>query len=114
MKKTDVFETLLLQVATALGEGNVAEGFIQQEGWEINGLCDERNQVTVNPAHHVVKIAIHELLHRLYPDWSENYIRNRTSFIKNRMTDEQVQLFYDQFKARARTLKKPLRLKPGE
>jgi len=48
----------------------------------------------------VVDTIIHELLHRLYPHWSERYIKNRTSYLMKRMTDEEVQLLYDEYQRR--------------
>ena len=48
----------------------------------------------------VVDTIIHELLHRLYPHGSERYIKNRTSYLMKRMTDEEVQLLYDEYQRR--------------
>ena len=84
---------------------------IAEKGWEVSGVCDVNSQhITINPSHHVVIILIHEILHRLNPHWSEQYVRNRASWLKNRLTDEEVQQLYTEYSARARKLKKPKRL----
>jgi hypothetical protein len=91
---------LLLRVLAELGAGRIHEAFIPSEknffvDGETEGLA-----ITVNPVPDVVDTVIHELLHRLYPQWSERYIKNRTSYLMKRMTDEEVQLFYEEYQRR--------------
>lgn len=84
---------LLLRVMAEIGKGRIAEAFLVDKGNFTEGFIDGDN-ITVNPAHNVVDTLIHECLHRAYPDWTEAYVRNRTTFLRNRMTDDEVQEVY--------------------
>lgn len=107
MKRTGA-ELLLIQVLARLGQADIREEFIAAGDpkavvhgeWSKTG--SRKARIRVNPAHHVVDTVIHELLHDLYPSWSENYVRNRTSFITNRLTERQVEAIYNAYKARVK------------
>jgi hypothetical protein len=105
MRRTAKDLVLLGQVWAELGAGRITEGYLPSlkshfvEG-EISG-----QHITVNPAPSVVDTAIHEILHRLHPSWSENYVRRTTTLVMRRMTDEEVQAFYLEFQKRARKRK---------
>jgi hypothetical protein len=91
---------LLLRVLAELGAGQIREAFIPSERhYFVDGETEGRD-ITINPVPEVVDTIIHELLHRLYPTWSERYIKNRTSYLMRRMTDEEVQLLYDEYQRR--------------
>jgi hypothetical protein len=93
---------LLLRVLTELGAGRIREAFIPSEKeFFVDGETEGR-AITINPVPELVDTIIHELLHRLYPEWSERYINNRTSYLMKRMTDEEVQLVYDEYQKRKR------------
>jgi hypothetical protein len=91
---------LLLRVLAELGAGQIREAFIPSEKhFFVDGETEGR-AITINPVPEVVDTIIHELLHRLYPRWSERYIKNRTSYLMKRMTDEEVQLLYEEYQRR--------------
>jgi len=91
---------LLLRVLAELGAGKIREAFIPSEkNFFVDGETEGRD-ITINPVPEVVDTIIHELLHRLYPRWSERYIKNRTTYLMKRMTDEEVQLLYDEYQKR--------------
>jgi hypothetical protein len=91
---------LLLRVLAELGAGGIREAFIPSEKeFFVDGETEGRS-ITINPVPEVVDTVIHELLHRLFPHWSERYIKNRTSYLMKRMTDEEVQLLYDEYQRR--------------
>lgn len=110
MKRTARDMVLLGRVWAELGSGRITEAYLPStrqhfvEG-EITG-----KHITVNPAPSVVDTAIHEILHRLHPTWSENYVRRTTTLIMRRMTDAEVSAFYDEFQRRARKRKRPMRI----
>lgn len=93
---------LLLRVLTELGAGQIKEAFIPSEKEFFVDGTTEGQAITINPVPQVVDTIIHELLHRLYPHWSERYIKNRTSYLMKRMSDEEVQLVYDEYQKRKR------------
>ena len=54
----------------------------------------------VEPVPQNIDTLIHELLHRLYPEWSENYVRNRTSFLMKRLSTDEVAVIHDEYNKR--------------
>lgn len=106
-------ESLLVRVCAELGAGRISEGFIADPGFQTDGLTDDASHhITINPAHQTVDTVIHELLHRLYPAWSEVYVRNRTAFLRNRLSDAQVQTIYAEYQKRVKRLKRTKRIEP--
>jgi hypothetical protein len=53
---------------------------------------------------------IHELLHRLHPQWPEAYVRRTTTYLRRRMSDEEVQAMYAEYQKRKRTRKSRKRI----
>lgn len=101
---------LLGRVWAELGAGRITEAFLPSElGYFVEGNITGTH-ITVNPAPSVVDTAIHEILHRLNPQWSENYVRRTTTLIMRRMTDEEIQAFYVEFQKRARKRKRAKRI----
>jgi hypothetical protein len=91
---------LLLRVLAELGAGRIREAYIPSTRESFVDGEIEGRAITINPVPEIVDTIIHELLHRLYPHWSEGYIKNRTSYLMKRMTDEEVQLLYDEYQRR--------------
>jgi hypothetical protein len=93
---------LMGRVWAELGSGRITEGFIESTPGHFIEGCEDGGHITVNPAPSVVDTAIHEILHRLHPDWDENYVRRTTGYIMRRMHDSEIQAFYEEFQRRAR------------
>ena len=74
----------------------MTEGFIHDPNTFVHGETLGQH-ITINPAVSVVDTVFHECLHRLYPAWSEGYVRNRTTYLMRRMSDAQIQAAYDQY-----------------
>lgn len=92
-KKTASSTRLLLNVQAEIERGRIAEAFISEDGFCVDGLI-EGQQITINPVHQIVDTLVHEILHRLYPNWEEAYVRNRTKYLRNRMDDQEVLALY--------------------
>lgn len=99
-----------MRVVAKLGEpGLMVEEYIQPGPhhsaihglWERNGT---RERITINPMPGVVQTVVHEILHSLYPNWSESYVENRSQFLFNRMTDLEIQELYTLYQERKRGL----------
>lgn len=100
---------LLVQVLMEIGSGRIDERWIANKDTFVSGLCDGRT-VTVNPAVDVVDTLLHEALHRMRPEWSEAYVRNRTTWLMRRMDDSQIQALYESYQK----IKKPRKPKRDE
>lgn len=57
-------------------------------------------RIVINPIPHAVETLIHELCHERFPQWSEAYVQNRTSFLIHRLTEAQVFRIYNQYRRR--------------
>lgn len=103
---------LMVRVLIEMGAGRIYEQWISDRQVFVHGECVGK-RVTVNPAISVVDTLLHEILHRLEPGWSENYIRNRTTFLMRRMSDEQIQAVYAEYQKRVTKTKRPKRNEDG-
>ena len=92
---------LLVRVLTEIGTGNVHEGFISSKTHYVHRQIEGR-RITGNPASDVVDTLLHQAIHQLEPAWSERYVRNRTSWLMKRMSDEQIQALYGEYQKRVK------------
>lgn len=102
---------LLVQVWAELGAGRITEDpelRSDVKGERLHGLQEGRH-IWVNPTFALVDTIVHELLHRLHPEWSERYVRNRTAYLMTRMTDEEIVAVYDEYERRKRKRKRVVR-----
>lgn len=94
----------MAEVWGALGTAPVTEAYITAPGFIVDGYVNLATRtITINPAPAIVDTVIHELLHWRYPQWSENYVRRTTSFLRNRMSDAEIQSFYWAYRKRLRS-----------
>ena len=99
---------LLGRVWAELGAGRITEAFIKDGRNNTDGYFNGTGHITVNPAHQTIDTVIHECLHRLHPQWPESYVRRTTTYLRRRMSDEEVQAMYSEFQKRARKRKRPM------
>ncbi len=92
----------MVRVWAELGSGRITEAFIKDAGYHTDGYADGQGRITINPVHPTVDTIIHEILHRMHPEWSERYIRRTTTFLRKRMTDGETQAFYQEYEQRKR------------
>lgn len=103
-------DPLLMEVLVALGAGRVAFGAIHADGEVVHGIAEKSGAITINPAASVVDTAVHELLHRLRPAWSERSVRSRTAKIMRGLTDAEIDKFYELLLVQARRRRLPVRI----
>ena len=88
---------LLVRVLTEIGKGHISEKWITDKQVFVHGETVGRH-ITINPAVAVSETLIHEALHRLEPEWGENYVRRTTTFVLRRLSDEQIVALYEEYK----------------
>lgn len=110
MKKSARDWALLGRVWAEIGAGKLTEAFIKDGPSFTDGFYDGHGHIIVNPAHQTVDTLIHECLHRAYPSWSEAYVRRTTTYLRRRMSDEEVQAMYAEFHKRAKKRKRPVQI----
>src|SRR3990167_3920413 len=105
-------DPLLLEIAVALGAGNVTIGPIHSDAELVHGYCVEHGQrkgaIVINPAVETVDTAIHELTHRLRPSWTERTVRQRTAAIIKTMSNREIDKFYELIQVRATRRLRPV------
>lgn len=111
-KKTSRDFALIGRCFAELGAGRITEAFIKDATGFTDGWYNGAGHITVNPQHQTVDTVLHELLHRLEPGWSENYVRRTTTYLRRRMTDDEIQAFYAEYLKRAKKRKRPMRIEP--
>jgi hypothetical protein len=99
-------EPLMVRVWAELGAGRIREGWISDPGAFVAGQCEATGHITINPMIDVVDTLLHEILHRLYPAWSEAYVKRTTTYLLRRMTDGEIQTFYAEYERRVRRKKR--------
>lgn len=108
MKKKARDWALLGRVWAEIGAGKITEAFIKDGAAMTDGMVMGGSHITINPAHQTVDTVIHECLHRAFPAWSEAYVRRTTSYLRRRMSDEEVQEMYAEYQRRARKRRRPV------
>lgn len=104
-------DPLVVRVCTELGRGHITEArivdknYVQCDGFTGGGAGTRH--ITINPIHETVDTLIHELLHRLYPQWSERYVRTRTGRLMRNLSDAEFQAIYDEYQIQVYKRKTP-------
>lgn len=105
MARSNPKPALLVRVLTEIGSGRITEVYMQHDKYFVDGES-EGQAIRINPAPSVVDTLIHEVLHRLEPQWKEAYVRRTTSWLLRRMSDEQVEELYTQYQRIAKKVKR--------
>ena len=84
------------------GEVSFREAYIPNgpNGKATHGMWENDGTITVNPIPDVVDTLIHEILHDLYPDYSEQAIRSLTGKLWRQLSEDERQVMYDEYKKR--------------
>jgi len=96
---------LLVEIWAELGASRIHEGRIEDKTHFVEGVCLNGRVITINPMPAMNDTICHELIHRLHPEWSEPYVRNRTTFILRRMTDDEHERFFREYQRRKKVRK---------
>lgn len=72
----------------------------------VEGLAEAPRTITISPIA-LVETIIHECLHQEYPSWSEPTIERATTFLFQRMTDDECRAVYDAYAAKVKILSSP-------
>ena len=101
---------MLVEVLAELGAGQIRERFIHDPKELVHGETTGR-RITISPAVALCDTVLHECLHRLRPAWSESYVRNRTSWLMRRMSEEQIEQVYREYGRRV-AKRRPSQVRP--
>lgn len=106
----------LLEVVTIeMEKGLIYERPIVGSKSHVEGLCNwESGEISVNPAPSVCDTVIHEVLHRRFPKWSEERVKEETWRVMSSMTPEDVQAMYREYKRIVKRQRKAVSLRNPE
>jgi hypothetical protein len=99
---------LIGSVFAEVGRGRITTTFIKDGKDLTDGLYNGNGHIYINEDHQTADTLIHECLHRANPKWSEAYVRRTTTYIRRRMSDEEVMVLIGVYRKRARRRKKPI------
>lgn len=108
MKRTARDFALIGKVFAEVGSGRITTAFIRDGRSLTDGYYSGDGHIYINEDHQTADTLIHECLHRAYPAWSEAYVRRTTSYLRRRMSDEEVMALVNEYRKRARRRKKPV------
>ena len=92
---------LWAEVRAAFRKTPIIEAHIHADDAHIDG-CTDGKTVTINPAPSTVETILHEFVHITHPTWCESYVTRRSRATLARLSDEEVQLFYWEYRHRRR------------
>jgi hypothetical protein len=101
-------DPLLIEVLTALGAGPVSSVYLiddeHPDDVDLLGICSDR-AIAINEAAHIVRTLIHELIHRVRPQWSERSVNRRTTQIMRAISHAEIERIYQVYEARKHKVK---------
>lgn len=87
-------DPLLVEVIAAIGAGRLMVESIHSDEAFVDGMMEPDGYVTINPAPSIVDTAIHEMLHRMRPQWSERAVRAKTTRLIRQLSDPEIDRLY--------------------
>lgn len=111
MKKRTARDFALIGTVFAeVGRGRITTTFIRDGAGFTDGYYNGGGHIYINEDHQTADTVIHECLHRAYPQWSESYVRRTTTYIRRRLSDEEVMALIAVYRKRATRRKRPVNL----
>lgn len=107
MKRTARDFALIGKVFAEVGSGRITTAFIR-DGHNLTDGVYRDGHIYINEDHQTADTLIHECLHRAFPSWTEGYVRRTTTYLRRRMSDEEVMALVEEYRTRARKRKRPV------
>jgi hypothetical protein len=107
-------DPIWIDVVAGMGAGNLSIGPIRCEGGleYADGAMltgpTTRGHVRIDPSRNIVDTAIHELLHRMRPRWSERKVRAQTARMLKALSDAEVDRLYALILSVAKVKRRPI------
>jgi hypothetical protein len=100
---------LIGRVFAEIGAGKITTVFLR-DGRSLTDGVFTGSRIYINEDHQTADTVIHECLHRAFPQWSERYVRRTTSYLRRRMSDDEIMALVGEYRKRTRRRKRPLRI----
>lgn len=89
-----VRDPVLLEIAAAIGAGRIRLQSIRDDGELCHGYTFQDGEIVINPIVEMVDTAVHEMLHRLRPRWSEATVKRKTTRLLRQMSYDEIDTLY--------------------
>ncbi len=92
--------SLVMTLLARFREVDFREEYIpNREGNSILGEINyDEGHITVNPVEHIVDTLIHELIHMVYPSYSERAVCSLTGKVMKELTEDELQTIYREYR----------------
>lgn len=94
--------TLIESLADELTKGRIYEATLVDPTHHLDGLCDEKGAITVDPRVSIVSTLLHELAHRRFPDWSESRVRRAETKVMSQLSQHDIGVWYRRYRRAVR------------
>lgn len=87
-------DSLMVKVLTRLGELPIRQAYLGRDTyamWEPDGT------ITINPAIDIADSLVHEILHELFPAWSERQVKTMTTRMIRHLSDAQINAIFTEY-----------------
>lgn len=110
-RRTPSRDPLLLEIAAAIGAGNLEIGPIHSDREFVHGVAyTKTGRIRINPAVEAVDTILHECCHRLRPAWAERTVRAKTTQLMRQLSMAEIDRLYEIALSTARLCRKVERL----
>lgn len=91
---------LVLTLLARFREVSFRERYIpDREGAQILGeYDDDKGEITINPVPHTVDTLIHELIHLVYPNYSERAVLSLTGKVMKQLSEADLLAIYKEYR----------------
>ena len=101
IKALSKLQAIKLKVMSRFEEVTFKEEWIDRyKGGDVYGLHEPDGSITINPIPHVTDTIIHEMLHEIYPDYTERAVRILTGKLMKTLTEEEMKTIYAEYRRR--------------
>jgi hypothetical protein len=100
---------LIGRVFAEIGAGKITTAFLR-DGRSLTDGVFTGSRIYINEDHQTADTVIHECLHRAFPQWGEQYVRRTTSYLRRRMSDDEIMALVEEYRKRTRRRKRPLQI----
>ncbi len=94
----------LSELEKEMANGRIYEAtLVTDDGWHLWGLCDHnKGSITIDPKVPIVSTLLHELIHRKYPNWTEDRVRREEASALKQLSPKDIQTWYRRYKRAVR------------
>jgi hypothetical protein len=94
----------IVDLETELANGRIYEAtLITDDGAHLMGLCDHaKGAITIDPKVAIVSTLLHELIHRKFPNWSEQRVRKAEVYALRQLSQQDIQTWYRRYRRAVR------------